>query len=137
LRSTANTEGRALLIPLENPEEVILGEKAGLGNPICVMIDGLGIRAIAYLETPGKYLVTVHGFKARPGATHSRILSVCIRRLVQLLSVMVAIIGLGQGFKGSRLTCCAKSQFLLRIILMRATPATQGCPGFGFKGSEV
>jgi len=25
--------------------------------------------------------VTVHGFKARPGATHSRILRVCIRRL--------------------------------------------------------
>ena len=50
-------EGNALLIPLENPAEVLLGKKARLGNPICLPLGGLGIRAIAYVETQGIYLI--------------------------------------------------------------------------------
>lgn len=50
-------QGRALLIPLENPEEVILGKRARLGNPISLPLGGLGIRAIAYVETQGIYLI--------------------------------------------------------------------------------
>jgi len=50
-------EWNALLIPLENPEEVLLGKKARLGNPICLPLGGLGIRAIAYVETQGIYLI--------------------------------------------------------------------------------
>jgi hypothetical protein len=46
-----------LLIPLENPEEVFLGQTARFGNPICLPLGGLGIRAIAYVETQGIYLI--------------------------------------------------------------------------------
>ncbi len=50
-------KGMALLVPLENPEEVIMGQRARLGNPICLPLGGLGIRAIAYVETQDTYLI--------------------------------------------------------------------------------
>lgn len=50
-------EGMALLIPLENPEEVILGQTARFGNPTCLPLGGLGIRAMAYVEADGTYLI--------------------------------------------------------------------------------
>ena len=40
-------QGRALIVPLLNPEEVIAGKTARFGNPILLNLDGLGIRDIA------------------------------------------------------------------------------------------
>jgi len=48
-------EGKALLIPLINPEQVITGEKAIFGDPIRLNLGGLGIRDIARWK--GRYFV--------------------------------------------------------------------------------
>ncbi|MBI2946297.1 MAG: DUF3616 domain-containing protein, partial [Verrucomicrobia bacterium] len=48
-------QGRALLIPLLNPERLIAGEKARFGDPILLELGGLGIRDIAFVE--GRYLI--------------------------------------------------------------------------------
>jgi hypothetical protein len=42
--------GRALLIPLLNPNEVIQGQHAKLGNPMQLDLGGLGIRDIAWFK---------------------------------------------------------------------------------------
>ena len=47
--------GRALLVPLENPDDVIAGRTAKFGEPIRLDLDGLGIRDIANFEN--KYLI--------------------------------------------------------------------------------
>ena len=39
--------GKALLIPLQNPEEVVLGRQAKFGRPIQLDLGGLGVRDIA------------------------------------------------------------------------------------------
>jgi hypothetical protein len=41
---------RALLVPLENPEEVVDGRAAKLGTPILLPLGGLGVRNIEYFE---------------------------------------------------------------------------------------
>jgi hypothetical protein len=48
---------KALLIPLENPDEVIEGKQAELGSPIFLDLNGLGIRSIEYSEKSGKYFI--------------------------------------------------------------------------------
>ena len=48
--------GKALLIPLENPAEVIKGTKARFGSAIQLDLGGLGIRSIERLES-GAYLI--------------------------------------------------------------------------------
>jgi hypothetical protein len=48
---------QALLIPLDNPKEVINGKAAILGKPIPLSLDGLGVRSIEYFEAWGKYLI--------------------------------------------------------------------------------
>jgi hypothetical protein len=55
--------GKALLIPLENPKEVIEGRAAKLGAPIRLSLGGLGVRSIEYFEARGKYLIVAgpHG----------------------------------------------------------------------------
>jgi hypothetical protein len=51
-------EGKALLVPLENPQEVIAGnEKPKLGNPILLALDGLGIRSIEYSDASRAYFI--------------------------------------------------------------------------------
>jgi len=50
-------DGMALLIPLENPDEVIVGKTARFGNAIRLPLGGLGVRSIAYVETRGTYLI--------------------------------------------------------------------------------
>lgn len=51
-------EGKALLVPLENPHEVITGnEKPKLGKPILLALNGLGIRSIEYSDTKGAYFI--------------------------------------------------------------------------------
>ena len=53
-------EGRALIIPLQNPDALIAGERAKFGDPILLDLGGLGIRDIAlagekYLIAAGPY----------------------------------------------------------------------------------
>ena len=51
-------EGKALLVPLENPQEVIAGnEKPKLGKPILLKLAGLGIRSIEYSEAERAYFI--------------------------------------------------------------------------------
>ena len=47
--------GKALIVPLENPEEVIAGHHARFGDPIQLDFNGLGIRDMAYWD--GRYIV--------------------------------------------------------------------------------
>jgi len=48
-------EGKALIIPMLNPNEVVLGKRARLGEPIQLDLDGLGIRDMTYFQ--GTYLI--------------------------------------------------------------------------------
>lgn len=48
---------KALLVPLENPFEVLRGEKAILGDPMELPLGNLGIRSIAYWPARGFYLI--------------------------------------------------------------------------------
>lgn len=47
--------GRALIVPLENPEEVIHGHPASPGQPILLELDGMGIRDTA--ADGGRYII--------------------------------------------------------------------------------
>jgi len=49
--------GKALIVPLENPQQVIEGQQAKLGPPIELSLNGLGIRSIEYREGRGRYLI--------------------------------------------------------------------------------
>ncbi len=46
---------KALLVPLKNPDEVVFGKPAQLGDPILLDLGGLGIRDIAYHD--GTYVI--------------------------------------------------------------------------------
>jgi hypothetical protein len=48
--------GQALLVPLENPQEVVRGASAKLGNPIDLDLGGKGIRSIERIGA-GQYLI--------------------------------------------------------------------------------
>ncbi len=51
-------DGKALLVPLENPQEVILGdEKPKLGTPVLLALNGLGIRSIEYSDAMRSYFI--------------------------------------------------------------------------------
>jgi Protein of unknown function (DUF3616) len=52
-------EGKALLVPLENPSQVIKGEgeKARFGEPILLDLGGLGIRSIEFWEQRNTYVI--------------------------------------------------------------------------------
>jgi len=50
-------DGKALLVPLENPQDVIEGAKATLGDPILLSLGGLGVRSIDYSESHGVYFI--------------------------------------------------------------------------------
>jgi Protein of unknown function (DUF3616) len=56
-------DGKALLVPLENPKEVVEGKAAKLGQPILLSLDGLGVRSIEYFAPIAKYLIVAgpHG----------------------------------------------------------------------------
>ena len=49
--------GKALLIPLENPDEVIAGKAAKLGTPIRLSLGGRGVRSMEYEPALGRYLI--------------------------------------------------------------------------------
>lgn len=48
-------EGKALIVPLKNPDDVVFGKPAQLGDPILLDLGGLGIRDIAYYD--GTYVI--------------------------------------------------------------------------------
>jgi Protein of unknown function (DUF3616) len=48
-------QSQALLIPLENPEQVITGQRGKFGEPILLALDGLGVRDIAFWQN--QYLI--------------------------------------------------------------------------------
>jgi len=48
-------DGKALLVPMLNPDQVIHGRPAKLGDPILLDLGDLGIRDLAYWD--GKYLI--------------------------------------------------------------------------------
>ena len=50
-------EGKALLIPLENPAEVIAGNPARLGAPLALDLGGRGVRSIEYVAEDREYLI--------------------------------------------------------------------------------
>jgi hypothetical protein len=56
-------DGKALLVPLENPKQVVDGKAAKLGKPLSLSLGGLGIRSIEYVQAKGKYLIVAgpHG----------------------------------------------------------------------------
>ena len=60
-------EGRALLVPLLNPAEVIAGRRARLGDPLLLALDGRGIRSITSWR--GQYLLIAG---SRDGAGRSQ-----------------------------------------------------------------
>lgn len=49
--------GKALLVPLENPEEVVQGKVARLGAPILLALGGLGIRSMEYSDAMATFLI--------------------------------------------------------------------------------
>jgi hypothetical protein len=49
--------GNALIVPLHNPQQIIEGERAELGPPIELSLNGLGVRSIEYSESRNRYLV--------------------------------------------------------------------------------
>jgi hypothetical protein len=50
-------EGKALLVPLQNPKDLLEGEKAILGDPIALDLDGLGIRSLEYWQPQDQYII--------------------------------------------------------------------------------
>jgi Protein of unknown function (DUF3616) len=50
-------EGKALVVPLENPQPLVNGARAILGEPIALDLGGLGIRSIEYWERQERYII--------------------------------------------------------------------------------
>jgi hypothetical protein len=59
--------GRALIVPLANPAEVVEGAPARFNDPILLNLDGRGVRAISHLGD--RYLILAGSFDAK-GRTH-------------------------------------------------------------------
>jgi hypothetical protein len=60
-------EGRALLVPLLNPERVVAaGEKAEFGEPLTLELNGLGVRSLSSWR--GKYLIVAGHTDSEPGS---------------------------------------------------------------------
>lgn len=57
-------EGRALLVPLLNPEQVIEGEPARFGEPVTLELGGLGVRALSVSRD--RYLIAAGPFDSGP-----------------------------------------------------------------------
>jgi hypothetical protein len=61
-------QGRALLVPLRNPFEVVAGRPARFGDPILLDLGGQGIRDIGFWQ--GHYIIIAGAFD---GSSHSRL----------------------------------------------------------------
>jgi Protein of unknown function (DUF3616) len=49
--------GKALIVPLDNPQQIVEGKRAKFGPPIELSLNGLGVRSIEYSESRGRYLI--------------------------------------------------------------------------------
>jgi hypothetical protein len=56
-------EGKALIVPLENPAELVEGKRARFGDPLLVELGGLGIAAIN--ASGGRYLIAARSYDGR------------------------------------------------------------------------
>jgi hypothetical protein len=56
-------QGRALILPLLNPEDLLEGKPANFGEPILLDLDGLGIRDMA-LRADGRYLILAGSYNS-------------------------------------------------------------------------
>lgn len=59
-------KGKAILIPLANPREVISGQRARLGAPIELDLGGLGFRSLEYWPERKAYLIVAGPVAAGP-----------------------------------------------------------------------
>ena len=57
--------GRALLVPLENPGEVLRGARARLGKPIALDLGKRGVRSIEYRPAGAEYVIVAGAFDDR------------------------------------------------------------------------
>lgn len=56
-RNPITEKDKALLVPIENPKEVILGKKTKIGMPIEIVLDGRGIRSIEFSQERDLYFI--------------------------------------------------------------------------------
>ena len=47
----------AILVPIENPNEVIQGSPIKIGDPVTLDLGGMGVRSIEYVESTKKYYI--------------------------------------------------------------------------------
>ena len=50
-------DGKALLVPLENPAELLAGSSAVLGEPVVLDLGGRGVRSVTYLREQKRYVI--------------------------------------------------------------------------------
>jgi hypothetical protein len=60
-------QGRALVVPLQNPAELLAGKPARFGDPILLDLGGRGVRSMAF--TGGRYLIIAGSYDAK-GHSH-------------------------------------------------------------------
>ena len=53
-------QGKALLVPLLNPEELLMGKRAVFGEPVTLALSGLGVRALS--AHAGRYLIAAGSY---------------------------------------------------------------------------
>jgi hypothetical protein len=58
-------EGKALIVPLLNPEQLVAGGRAQLGEPQLLDLDGLGVRSISHRA--GRYMILAGPFDSQRG----------------------------------------------------------------------
>ena len=58
-------DGKALLVSLENPQEMVAGKAARLGDAILLHLQGRGIRAMAYMDQLNAYIIIAGAFDSR------------------------------------------------------------------------
>lgn len=58
--------GKAMLVPLLNPEQVVQGSRAKLGAPVLLELGGLGVRALALHRD--RYLILAGAFDSGPAS---------------------------------------------------------------------
>jgi hypothetical protein len=51
------TEGKALVVPIQNPKEVVMGKKAQIGMPMEIPLDARGIRSIEFSPERNRYFL--------------------------------------------------------------------------------
>jgi hypothetical protein len=59
-------QGRALLVPLLNPQELVAGQRARFGDPLQLDLGELGVRALSFWR--GRYLIAAGSFDGKSAA---------------------------------------------------------------------